>query len=301
MPSLPLQLQRVGVPPIKCQGIKTKLVPFILSQIQWCDNGTATWVEPFLGSGAIVFNLRPQRALLADSNHHIIRFYQAIQNQTIQRVTVEKFLMAEGEKLQQRGADYYYEVRERFNRWAEPLDFLFLNRSCFNGLIRFNRNGQFNVPFCHKLGRFSRSYITKIANQVDWAARQMAGQAWEFRVSSWQDTLQTLQPQDFIYLDPPYIGRHADYYNTWTELEAKKLAVLTRQLPCGFAVSMWLENAHRKNGHISHDWPDVELRPFHHFYHVGSKETWRGSVIEALLLKPGYAASPANETVICPL
>lgn len=291
MSHLPFSLQRVRVPPIKCQGIKTRLVGFLLSNLHWQGSG-ARWIEPFLGSGVVALNLRPERALLADSNQHIIRFYQEIQQGQITGAIVETFLKREGEKLAQ-SPDYYYEVRERFNHQGSSLDFLFLNRSCFNGVMRFNRKGQFNVPFCHKPQRFSPSYITKIVNQVNWAAQQIRGKNWEFRVAPWQDTLRSAHPPDFIYLDPPYIGRHADYYNTWTQAEAEELARVTQQLSCGFAVSMWLSNQYRHNDHIQKCWATLEQRTYQHFYHVGASQELRGAIAEALLIKPGFAV-PSN-------
>jgi DNA adenine methylase len=289
MRQLPFDLARVGVPPIKCQGIKTKLVPFLLRQIHWSQTPDSRWIEPFLGSGVVAFNVAPERALLTDTNRHIIRFYQAIQSNELDRAIVRDWLTEQGQQLARLGADYYYEVRSRFNQTAAPLDFLFLNRACFNGLMRFNRRGEFNVPFCRKPQRFAPSYVTKIANQVNWVAEQLRGKAWEFQVASWQETLQTARAPDFIYLDPPYIGRHSDYYTTWTLAEAKHLATIARQVPCGLALSMWLENQHRRNLHLQNDWADWEIHPFDHFYHVGSQETWRGAIVEALLLKPGSA------------
>ena len=290
MSSLPLPIQRVNVPPIKCQGIKTKLVPFILSHINWLELPEARWIEPFLGSGVVGFNLAPQRAIFADANRHLITFYQAIQQGTINRTIVKEFLHQEGEKLRSGGPAYYYDVRDRFNHTASPLDFLFLNRACFNGLMRFNSLGKFNVPFCRKPQRFSPSYITKIANQVEWVARQMDGKAWEFRVADWSEILSAAQPDDFVYLDPPYIGRHTDYYNAWSPEQAENLAAIAQTLPCGFAVSMWLENQHRQNSHIQDCWSTLEMHVCQHFYHVGSKEHWRGAIVEALLIKPGFTA-----------
>jgi DNA adenine methylase len=288
---MPLSLPKmtpIGIPPIKCQGIKTKLVPFILGQIAWQETADARWIEPFLGSGVVAFNRLPQRALLADANPHIIGFYQGIQQGKIDRKKVKEFLTQEGALLLQHGAEYYYEVRDRFNQTASPLDFLFLNRACFNGLMRFNRSRQFNVPFCQKPQRFSQSYITKIANQVNWLAQQMAEKDWKFCTGHWKDTLKEAATQDFVYLDPPYIGRHTDYYNSWNLEEAKTLAAIAQQLPCGFAVSMWLENRHRQNPHIQQHWSNLELRTQQHFYHVGATETLRSAITEALLIKPGY-------------
>ena len=64
--------EKIITPPIKCQGIKTKLVPFIIENVQRDENGL--WIEPFVGTGAVAFNIAPARALLCDKNRHIISF-----------------------------------------------------------------------------------------------------------------------------------------------------------------------------------------------------------------------------------
>ncbi|MCI0660568.1 MAG: Dam family site-specific DNA-(adenine-N6)-methyltransferase [Acidobacteria bacterium] len=289
MNKLPKKITRVGVPPVKCQGIKTKLVPFIFSSVRWADQKGARWIEPFVGSGVVAFNLAPEQALLSDTNRHIINLYKAIQRSEMNRENVREFLCEEGGKLAAGGAEYYYEVRRRFNEAGSSFDFLFLNRSCFNGVVRFNRQGQFNVPFGHKPQRFSRGYITKIVNQIGWAAQQMRDKDWEFRVARWDEILPEAKPEDFVYLDPPYIGRHTDYYNSWNEIEAGQLALAARQLPCGLALSMWLENRYRKNGHLEEYWSGMEMRARSHFYHVGSTETLRNQMDEALVVRPGFA------------
>ena len=287
MTALPFAIARVGTPPIKCQGIKTKLIPFIFSSIVW--NGSGIWIEPFLGSGVVAFNLEPQRALLTDTNRHIIRFYQAIERGEMNRESAREFLECEGRKLAHGEDAYYYEVRKRFNEYQSSFDFLFLNRSCFNGVMRFNRQGGFNVPFGHKPQRFAPAYITKIANQIGWVAKQMQGKEWEFRVSAWQETLAEAAPGDFVYLDPPYIGRSADYFNSWDVEEAENLADVAQRLPGGYALSMWLENRYRRNEHIAQAWAEGELRVCSHFYHVGASEGLRNAMDEALVIKAGYA------------
>lgn len=289
--AFPRSCDRPKTPPIKCQGIKTKLIPFIARSLQWQPQPQSRWIEPFLGSGVVAFNLAPPQALLCDTNPHIIRFYQALQCAEITPQTVRSYLTEAGDRLRTQGADYYYAVRDRFNQSPSSLDFLFLNRACFNGLMRFNAKGGFNVPFCRKPDRFSPAYITKIVNQVAWVAQQMAGKSWEFRVAPWQDTLAAANPHDFVYLDPPYIGRHADYAQPWNDDDAIALAQTTQTLPCGFALSMWLANQHRQNLHLSQAWSGLELRSTRHFYHVGSYETLRGAIEEALVIKPGFAAA----------
>lgn len=295
MNGLPRDISCVGVPPIKCQGIKTKLVPFIFRNIRWVESERARWIEPFFGSGVVALNLAPNRAILSDTNKHIIRFYQSIQKGEVTPSIVREYLISEGRKLEQKGEEYYYEVRERFNQKGYPLDFLFLNRASFNGLIRFNNKGEFNVPFCRKPERFSPAYITKIVNQVNWVARQMRDKDWQFLVASWEQVLELAIPEDFVYIDPPYIGRHTDYYNRWDEEDAIRLARAVKDLPCGFAVSMWLQNRYRRNLHVDMYWSGMEIRVYTHFYHVGATEALRHPMDEVLIIRPDYAA-PARDS-----
>lgn len=286
MQSLPRTVRQVIVPPIKCQGIKTKLVKFILSNISW--SGEGRWIEPFLGSGVVLFNVQPERALVNDINPHIIRLYKMIYDGSLSPEEVRVYLTAEGKKLLLQGEDYYYAVRERFNKSGASLDFIFLNRSCFNGVMRFNSKGEFNVPFCRKPDRFRQAYVTKIVNQISQIRKIMQGKHWEFRIGDWREVLENVAEDDFVYLDPPYIGRHTDYYQQWSEDDAADLARIARNLPCGFALSMWKENRYRLNQHIAYYWDGLVERTFTHFYHVGSTENLRNSMEEALLIKPGY-------------
>ncbi len=285
--ALPRHLPAVVVPPIKCQGIKTKLVPFIAANVAWDGNGR--WIEPFLGSGVVGFNLAPHRAVLADSNRHIVAFYQAVQAGRITHAVVRLFLEEMDSHLREEGEAFYYSVRERFNRSSDPLDLLFLNRASFNGVMRFNRKGDFNVPFGKKVERFRPAYVTKIVNQVCRLEQIMRDKDWQFAAADWRATLALARAGDFVYLDPPYIGRHADYFNSWNEQEAIELAAACRDLPCGYALSMWKENQYRQNAHLAEHWAGGELRTWSHFYHVGPQESLRHPMIEALVIRPGYA------------
>jgi DNA adenine methylase len=284
VPFLPRRIVRAIVPPIKCQGIKTRLVDFIAGAIRW--HGKGRWIEPFLGSGVVLFNLCPPRAIVADTNRHIIRLYADIQSGAIDEHAVRDHLEAAGQKLAALGEDYYYRVRDDFNAAGNPLDFLFLNRSCFNGVMRFNQKGRFNVPFCRKPQRFRAAYVTKICNQVKSIREIIQRSDWLFRSSDWPSTLADVEPGDFVYCDPPYIGRHTDYFNHWTTEDARALARAVRSLPCGYAVSMWLRNKYRTNPHVAEEYAGCNMRTFAHYYHVGSMETLRHEMIEALLLTP---------------
>lgn len=296
MKLFPRKMTHPKAPPIKSQGIKTKLVPFILRSIQW--DGEGRWIEPFFGSGAVLFNAAPDRAVAADANCHLIAFYHGIQRGIITPSAVREFLECEGDLLQRFGEEHYYVVRERFNSKGDPFDFLFLNRSCFNGMIRFNSKGQFNVPFCRKIDRFRTAYITKICNQVAWVRRLVRERDWEFIVQDWSKTLKGTKAEDFVYVDPPYLGRHTDYYNSWTETDADRLASRVRELPCGFAFSMWYQNKYRENIHIDRWFPGYPILTEKHFYHVGSKEKLRNEMVEALIIRKGSVAEDTESTEI---
>ena len=273
---------RPKAPPIKTQGIKTKLVPFIASHVAWDWNGV--WIEPFLGSGAVLLNIQPPRAYVADSCIHVINFYRALQYGDINAAGVEAFLVAEGESLRTKGESHYYAIRDRFNDTGNPLDFLFLSRACFNGLIRFNQKGEFNTPFCKKPERFSKAYITKICNQVKWARNVISDREWEFVCSDWKPVLSQATESDFIYADPPYAGRHADYYNQWKDEDAAQLAQALRATPCRFLLSSWIQNAFRRNDSLLRSFQDYQIATFSHYYHLGATENLRHEMQEGLVI-----------------
>ena len=286
--SLPVTIKDVAVPPIKCQGIKTKLVPFIFSNVRW--HGQGRWIEPFMGSGVVGFNLASEKALFADNNVHIVRFYKDIQVGNITPINLKEYLQHEGTKLNEIGEEHYYKIRDRFNNNPNSLDFIFLSRACFNGMMRFNSKGEFNVPFCRKPDRFRQAYITKIVNQVRWV-ESIIRDDWSFEAMDWRETLAQAQEGDFVYCDPPYIGRHTDYYNTWGSKEDEELIEALLNLPCGWALSNWKENKYRKNPLIEklENMKDrVVIRTFEHFYHVGAKESNRNEMTEALIIRKGY-------------
>jgi DNA adenine methylase len=271
------------VPPIKCQGIKTKLVRDITRLAR--SSNFDRWIEPFSGSCVVPLNVQPRRAALSDSNVHIIQFYRDIQTGRLTAGIVREFLHDEGEKLQRGDEAYYYKVRERFNSTPNSLDFLFLNRSCFNGVMRFNRRGKFNVPYCHKSERFSPAYITKITNQVKRIEDVLARLDWTFVAWDFRQVLSDLRPSDFVYADPPYAGRHVDYFNSWSEQDEQDLANILKSAPCQFVLSTWHSNEFRENELLKRNWnaPSLHLFTRKHFYHVGSTEDLRHPMIEALV------------------
>ena len=272
---------RVRVPPIKSQGIKTKLVPWIKSIVP--VNFEGLWIEPFMGTGVVAFNIAPQHALLCDTNPHLINFYEAISEGEITAVVVRKFLNKEGAELLEKGESHYYEIRERFNKEYKPLDFLFLNRAGFNGMIRFNRKGKFNIPFCRKPKRFAQAYVTKIVNQIDYVSKLLNSKDLTFKCQPFEESIQSGGASDIIYCDPPYIDRHVDYYNGWDGEQEKALFGALCASPSKFLLSTWHHNDYRENEYVDSLWSRFNILTREHFYHVGGSEKNRNPMIEAII------------------
>lgn len=176
-------------PPLKWAGGKRWLVPHILPH--WQPHRRL--VEPFCGGLAIALGLQPRRALLNDVNPHLINFYQELQRGLVSPLEFEN------------DSDRFYYIRKSFNLWNATANaikphaperaaaFYYLNRTGFNGLCRFNRNGEFNVPF----GRY------KTINYVhDFTHYQPVLEPWRFTCGDFEGI--AIAPDDFIYADPPY-------------------------------------------------------------------------------------------------
>lgn len=175
-------------PPLKWAGGKRWQVPHV--RPLWQAHRSRRLVEPFCGGLAMALGLRPAQALLNDANPHLVNFYRWVQRGL--RITIET------------GNDsaLYYRHRERFNellrtgragtREAASL-FYYLNRTGYNGLCRFNRQGAFNVPFGrYRSIRYAREFM----------ALRDAVAGWEFTVGDIESV--AIRPDDFVYADPPY-------------------------------------------------------------------------------------------------
>ena len=272
---------KIFVPPIKSQGIKTKLVPWISTVVP--EDFAGRWIEPFSGTGVVGLNLAPKVAVLADKNPHLINFYNAINEGAFGPDDVRAYLELEGEKLRTIGEEHYYYIRDRFNAEGLPLDFLFINRAGFNGMIRFNKKGRFNIPFCRKPTRFAQAYVTRIVNQVRWVQQTLRTKQFEFVCQDFETTIAQANKGDIVYCDPPYIDRHVDYYGSWGDAEERRLKIALSKSPADFVLSTWHHNDYRSNDYIESLWGDYRIATRDHFYHVGGREKNRNPMVEALV------------------
>ncbi len=279
---------RVIIPPIKSQGIKTKLVPWIQALV---PDVSGSWIEPFIGTGVVAINSGFRNAILSDTNPHIIRFYQAVQERRITPSSVREYMEREGEALRKAGNNGYEHftfIKDRFNREHEPLDFLFLSRAGFNGMMRFNRKGEWNIPFCKKPKRFSKSYVTKIVNQIRDVSCLIQPE-WQFLNKPFEEIISLATENDIIYCDPPYMGRYVDYYSGWTEDDEHHLFEMLSTTKAKFILSTWHHNDYRNNEMVQKYWHHFNIVTRDHFYHSGGKIENRRAIIEALVFNyPAY-------------
>ncbi len=275
---------KIIVPPIKSQGIKTKLVPWIM---ELAPKTNGRWIEPFLGTGVVAFNSGYKKAILNDTNPHIINFYKGVQEKVITAPLIKNYLESEGEllrKAENNGYEHYLKVRSRFNTEFSPYDFIFLSRAGFNGMMRFGKKGNWNIPFCKKPDRFAKAYVTKITNQVLTVSQIIKPESdWLFYNKSFADIIPLATADDIIYCDPPYYGRYVDYFNGWTEKDEELLFQLLSNTKAKFILSTWHHNDWRENEMVEKYWNKFNVVTKDHFYHSGGNIENRKTVVEALV------------------
>lgn len=150
-----------------------------------------------------------------------------------------------------------------------------------------NGNGVFanaGEAFCHKTNRFSKAYITKIVNQAKCFEALLHENDWQFLCQPFEKTISLAGSQSFIYCDPPYIGRHVDYFDSWSEAQEIALYSALNSTSAKYMLSTWDHNAYRKNPYIESLWKHCYKLNKEHYYFVGAKEANRNSIVEALLM-----------------
>ncbi len=154
------------------------------------------YYEPFLGSGAVFFAIRPKNAYLFDFNEDLINTYKTL------REYPEKVI----KKLKKMPYDknFYYKIRDNFkskNNIEKAARFIYLNRTCWNGLYRENSKGKFNVPF----GRFENP---KICDEDNIKAVAQILKNIHLHACDFEEAVSDAKTGDFIFFDPPYITGH---------------------------------------------------------------------------------------------
>ena len=274
------------IPPIKIQGKKTKIVPKImeiadglLSEHPEID----TWVEPFLGSGVVAFNCpgRIKKVIVNDINPHIIKFYKGISDGIITSDKIREVFDIHNQNLLKDGYDYYNQIKDRFNQSFDTMDFLFLTRTGFNGVMRFNNSGKWNVPFCKLNNRLSKNVIDDLASSVDELSRLFKSKDFTFYNQSFEEVIESAPENSIFYCDPPYYGLQVQYFKGWGKEDEIRLNEMLKDKM--FIYSTWLEDGIRENMMINEYWGEYEIEGKKHKYNVAEKAEKRNQVTEGLI------------------
>ena len=274
------------VPPIKIQGKKTKIVPKIMEIANTLLDehpGIDTWVEPFLGSGVVAFNCpnRIKRVIVNDINPHIIRFYKGVADGIITPDAVRTAFADHSIKLLKGGYDYYNEIKDRFNESFDTMDFLFLTRTGFNGVMRFNGSGKWNVPFCKLNDRLSTKVIEDLSFAVDELSHLFMNKEFIFNNTSFERILEVSPDNSIFYCDPPYYGLATQYYKGWGKEDEIKLNQMLKGKT--FIYSTWLNDGLKDNPMINEYWGDYDIEGKEHKYNVAEQSHQRNKVVEGLI------------------
>ena len=181
-------------PFLRWAGGKRKLVASLVEYVP-NDFRKRHYHEPFLGAGSLFLSLQPSRATLSDANPHLIQCYRQVSSETAEvSYHLSRFAASNSEQ-------FYYRIRDEYNNSEDSPQqaarFIYLNKTCFNGIFRVNTKGQFNVPYGHKEPPSIPSFETLNA------ASRLLRHA-RISNSSFEKSLAKVRGDHFVYLDPPY-------------------------------------------------------------------------------------------------
>lgn len=204
-------MEKIAKPFLKWAGGKTQLITEIERVLpNEIKNSKFTYVEPFVGSGAILFWMlnnfpKMEKAVINDINEDLINTYKTIAKNPKELISILDILQNEYHSLElktEEKKEYYYQKRETYNKReieksGQAALFIFLNRTCFNGLYRVNKNNSFNVP----MGSYSKPTICDDKNIL---AVSNALQKVEILCGDYEQTLNYSSNNSLFYFDPPY-------------------------------------------------------------------------------------------------
>jgi DNA adenine methylase len=191
--NLELATQRIKAKPfIKWAGGKWQLVPLFAAHFPPLQK-INRYFEPFLGGAAVFFHLQHPRSFLSDSNSELVELYQTVRDDVENLIEILK-----GHRNEE---TYYYRIRAQNPASLSPVQraarFIFLNKTCYNGLYRVNSKMQFNVPF----GKYKKPTL---CDAEGLRAASLALQYAEIAVSDFEHAVSSAEHGDLVYFDPPY-------------------------------------------------------------------------------------------------
>jgi len=262
-------------PFLKWAGSKRALLPHIVAAL---PHAYGTYYEPFLGSASLFFLLRPTRALLTDSCPELIESFKAV------RDNVQAVLRYIRPLKPNRELFYTLRSQRSTGRYKRTAEFIYLNKTCWNGLYRVNSRGEFNVPY----GRPSTDRVIDEAN-LRTCSSALGGPYVELRCCDFESALSNVSRGDLVFLDPPYVTRHNN--NGFIDYNERLFSWADQLRLAGIARSLADRGAHVIVANAYHQ-EIVELYEGFHvtrvdrFSTLASKSSKRGIVTEAIF-SPG--------------
>ena len=187
--------KKVLQPAIRWTGSKRR----IASQLaEYFPKDTTCFYDPFVGGGSILPLRNSKAGVAGDIIDELISLWRLIKTRPLEVADQYEYYWS---RMQAEGHDVYYEVRSYFNKSREPMAFLFLTRTCVNGMIRFNRDGNFNSSLHLTRPGIAPDRLRKIL--IQWSEQI---QDVEFEHGDYRQTLASVKAGDFVFLDPPYAG-----------------------------------------------------------------------------------------------
>lgn len=189
------KLQQETYPIVKWVGGKRQLMFELLKNMPKSHN---RYFEPFIGGGALFFELQPENAYISDMNEELINLYSVVRDNVYELISdLNKHEISKEYFLEIRNLDRTSEYKNLSNV-QRASRFIYLNRTCFNGLYRVNSQGQFNVPF----GNYKNPRIVDENNLLN--CSELLKNT-EIKCADFSEILTKVKKGDFVYFDPPYV------------------------------------------------------------------------------------------------
>ncbi|MCI5734209.1 MAG: DNA adenine methylase [Tenericutes bacterium] len=220
-----------GKPFVKWAGGKRQIIDML---IKYAPREFNTYYEPFVGGGALFFELSPKKGVINDSNEELINIYKCLCNED----KFKKMCSVLNHYEKEHNEEFYYKIRNKdrnknaYNKLADytkAARTIYLNKACFNGLYRVNSKNEFNVPFGkkNKVNTYDGSNLITVSNYLTLNNIKICNEDFE-------KSVKTAKKGDFVYFDPPY-DSDTSTFNSYTEEgfgkeEQKRLAKVFKEL-----------------------------------------------------------------------
>jgi len=278
-----IEIKKYKIKPfVKWAGGKTQILDKLKEYMPKSFN---TYFEPFLGGGAMLFSLIPNKAVVSDYNKELILAYQSFKDSNDFVLMIEEIIKHENNHNE----DYYYEIREMDRKdtynylpsYIKAARLIYLNKACFNGLYRVNSKGYFNVPSGKK--EIVRAYNKELFDDIH---EYLSNPNIKIISGDFEKAVESAKSGDFVYFDPPYDSYDdKESFTTYTKNafdkeEQKRLSNVFRKLDKK-GVFVMLSN--HNTDYINELYKGYNINVINARRNINSKGSGRGKVEEVII------------------